>query len=227
MQAVILAAGEGRRLRPLTLEMPKALVSVAGRPILEHIIDALPKAIDEILIVVGYKADMIKQYFDNSYKGRSIRYVQQWMPVGTAHALSMVEPLLRDERFLLTLGDDIHGAQGFEDALAHPLSILAATHPEPSKFGVIELNPDHTLARIVEKPAVPPTNLISTGAMVLDKRIFNYEAARHETGEYYLTHPLGLLAQEHSIMVVEQDVWIPVGYPEDIRIAEERLARTR
>lgn len=223
MQAVILAAGEGTRMRPLTLERPKPLILIASRPILEHIIGALPEEVDEIILVIGYKGDMIKKHFGDSYKGRRIKYVHQWMPAGTAHALSMAEPLLKDERFFLLNADDLHGAKAFEAMLAYPLALLAATHPEPSKFGVIELNADHTLASITEKPETPTGNLISTGAMMLDKRIFQYETVRHESGEYYMTYPLGLFAREHPIMVVEQDLWIPVGCPGDIKTAEQKL----
>ncbi len=224
MQAVILAAGEGKRMRPLTLELPKPLVLVAGRPILEHIIDALPEGVDEIILVVGYKAEMIREYFGESYKGRRIRYAHQWMPAGTAHALSMTEPLLHDDRFILMNADDLHGTRALREALSHPLSILVAEHTEPSKFGVVEVGANNTLRTIVEKPAAPPSNLISTGAMVLDKRIFTYEAARHESGEYYMTYPLNLFAKDHPIRVVTQDFWIPVGSPEDIAVAEARLA---
>lgn len=223
MQAVILAAGEGKRMQPLTFERPKPLVIVAGRPILEYIIDALPSEVDEIILVVGYKGDMIREHFGNAYKGRSIRYVHQWMPAGTAHALSMAEPLLRDERFIFMNGDDLHGTGAFNEALAYPLALLASEHENPSKFGVIELNEGGTLANIIEKPKVPPSDLISTGAMILDKRIFNYEAARHESGEYYMTHPLSLFAKEHPIQVITQDFWVPIGSPEDIVIAEEAL----
>lgn len=210
-------------MQPLTFERPKPLVLVAGRPILEYIIDALPDEVDEIILVVGYKADMIRKHFGDSYNGRSIRYVHQWMPAGTAHALSMAEPLLRDERFIFMNGDDLHGTHAFDKALAYPLALLASEHENPSKFGVIELHADGTLASIIEKPAVPSSNLISTGAMILDKRIFNYEAVRHESGEYYMTHPLGLFAKEHPIQVVTQDFWVPIGCPEDIVIAEEAL----
>ena len=66
-------------------------------------------------------------------------------------------------------------------------------------------------------------NLVSTGAMVLDDRLFGYEAERHANGEYYMTNPLGKLAKEHPVRVVEQDFWIPLGYPEDIPKAEEVL----
>jgi len=219
-----MAAGEGKRMRPLTLERPKPLVSVAGRPLLEHIIDALPREIDEIILIVGYKGDMLKRHFGDSYGGRRIRYVHQWMPAGTAHALSMAEPLLYDERFILMNADDLHGTCALAEALSHPLAILVSEHSEPSKFGVIELNADGTLRSIVEKPDVPSTNLISTGAMVLDKRIFGFEAVRHESGEYYMTSPLNLFASDHPVVVIEQDFWVPVGCPDDIAIAERRLS---
>ncbi|MSU74178.1 nucleotidyltransferase family protein [Candidatus Kaiserbacteria bacterium] len=225
MQAVILAAGEGRRMRPLTLERPKPLVLIAGRPLLEHIIDALPEEVDEIILVVGYKSEMIRQHFGNSYKGRTITYVFQWMAAGTAHALSMTAPLLHDDRFIMMNADDLHGTEAFTKALQYPLALLAATHTDPSKFGVLELNADHTLANIIEKPTVPPSNLVNTGAMIIDKRIFNYEAVRHESGEYYMTYPLSLFAKECPITVIEQDFWIPVGSPSDIALAEEALKR--
>ena len=210
-------------MRPLTLEVPKPLVLIAGRPLLEHIIDALPAEVNEIILVVGYKAEMIKKHFGNLYKGRTIRYVLHWMPAGTAHALSMTAPLLRDGRFIMLNADDLHGKEAFVEALRYPLAILAATHEDPSKFGVIELKGDHTLASIIEKPENPPSNLISTGAMVLDKRIFNYEAVRHPSGEYYMTSPLNLFAKEFPIQVVEQKFWVPVGSPSDIAIAEQKL----
>lgn len=223
MQAVILAAGEGKRMRPLTLDRPKPLVLVAGRPIVEHIIDALPEEVDQVILVVGYKADMIKRHFGDSFNGRRIRYVHQWMPVGTAHALGMAEPLLAEGRFMLLNADDLHGTDALSESLTYPLALVATTHADPSRFGVLELNEDGTLASIIEKPEMPSSNLISTGAMVLDTRIFSYEAARHENGEYFMTHPLNLFAKEHPIQVVEQEFWIPIGYPEDIATAEERL----
>ncbi len=222
MQAVILVAGEGTRMRPLTLEKPKPLIEVAGKPILEHIMDALPSEVDEIILVVGYKAEMIMERYGDSYKGIPIRYVHQWMPAGTAHALSIARPFLNG-RFLFMYGDDIHGKEALAEIVKHPLGILAARHDDPSKFGVIERREDGTLLQIVEKPKNPTSNLINPGGIVLDDRIFNYPAPRHETGEYYLTDPIGAFAKDYSMMVVEQPLWIPVGYPEDIAKAEAIL----
>ncbi len=223
MQAVILAAGEGKRMRPLTLTRPKPMIEVSGKPLLARIIDALPSEIKKVIIVVGYKGEMIRDYFGEKYGGRRIKYVEQLEPLGTGHALHLARPFIRG-RFLFMFADDLHGPEDLREALNHPLAILAARHPEPTRFGVIETGPDGRLFAIEEKPATPKTNLVSTGAMVLDDRIFDYELVRHENGEYYLTNPLSELAQEHPVMVVEQGFWVPLAYPEDVKEAERILA---
>lgn len=222
MQAVILAAGEGKRMLPLTLERPKPLVTVLGKPLIEYTLDVLPDEVDEVIMVVGYKAPMIMAHLGDTYNGKTIRYVHQWMAAGTAHALSLARPFLSG-KFLLLYADDILGADAIREAITHPLALLAAPHEDPRKFGVITLNEDGSLAEIVEKPEVPASNFVSTGATVLDERLFAYPAVRHESGEYYMTSPLALLAQDHPVAVIEQPVWIPVGSPEDVLAAETRL----
>lgn len=210
-------------MRPLTLTRPKPLIEVAGKSLIEHVLDALPKDIDEAIIVIGYKGDMIRQHLGDSYKGIPLRYVHQWMQAGTAHALSLARPFLTG-RFLLLNADDILGPEAIQEAVKHPLSIMAVKHDEPHKFGVIKTRDDGTMESIIEKPQEFIGNLISTGAMVLDDTLFNYEAAKHEaSGEYFMTHPLGLLAADQPIRVVEQSLWIPVGFPEDIAKAEQTL----
>src|SRR3989344_7915186 len=112
MQAVILAAGEGKRLRPLTLDRPKPMIELLGKPILEHTIENLPSAINELVIVVGYKSEKIKNHFGNNWKGRSIVYVEQNMPpTGTAHALFTARRALKPGRFLSLMGDNISGGK--------------------------------------------------------------------------------------------------------------------
>lgn len=217
-----MAAGKGVRMLPLTLERPKPLVEVAGTPLIEHVLRALPQEIDEVIIVVGYKAQMIIDYLGDTFEGKKLRYVHQWMPAGTAHALSLARPFLNG-RFLLMNTDDIMGKEALEEAISHPLSILVSPHEHPEKFGVVKVRENGTLEEIQEKPEHPATNLVSTGSMVLDMHIFDYEATRHSSGEYYMTTPLEEMAKEHDFMVVTQPLWIPVGCPEDIPIAEARL----
>lgn len=223
MQAVIMAAGEGKRMRPLTLERPKPLIEVAGKPILVHVLDALPSEVTEIIVVVGYKHTMIEDYIGSSYKGRPVTFVRQWMPAGTAHALSVALPFIRG-RFLLMNADDIHGPEALKEAVSHPRSIVVAESERPETMGVVSVAPDGTLAGIVEKPEKPEGNLVSTGAMVLDPGLFEYEALRHISGEYFMVDPLALYAKDHPMTVVRQPLWIPVGTPGDIAAAEQRLA---
>jgi len=226
MQAVIMAAGEGKRMRPLTETRPKPLIEVAGKPIIVHVLDALPKEITEVVIVVGYKHKMVEEFLGSSYKGLPVTFVRQWMPAGTAHALSVALPFIKG-RFLLMNADDIHGPEALAEAVSHPRSILVAESAHPETMGVVQVAADGTLEGIIEKPEKPVGNLVSTGAMVLDKELFEYEALRHISGEYFMTDPLALYAKDHPMTVVRQGLWIPVGTPADIEVAEKRLIEGR
>jgi NDP-sugar pyrophosphorylase family protein len=95
MQCVILAAGNGKRLRPLTEDKPKQLVQVHGKPLIDYIVEALPSSIDELIIVVGYKGDMIREYCGTTFHGKSVQYVEQPVAEGTAKALWLCKDLLR------------------------------------------------------------------------------------------------------------------------------------
>ena len=89
------------------------------------------------------------------------------------------------------------------------------------------LHAEGVLQSFEEKPEIPKSDLVSTGAMVLDERVFAYPAPRHDNGEYYLTSQVAALAEDAPVHVVRQDVWIPVGCPEDISIAERLLQQAR
>ena len=209
-------------MRPLPLSVPKPLVTVAGKPILTHILDALPKEISEVVLVVGYKKEMIVEAFGSSYKGRKITYVVQEKVEGTLKALELARPHISG-KFLVMNADDIHGPDALSTALTHPLALIVSPHPEPEKFGVVRLSEKGTLLEILEKPEHPPTNLVSTGAMVLDERIFAYQVPVSGVGEFFLPDALQMLARDTEVAIVEQSLWIPLGRPEDIPKAEEQL----
>lgn len=224
MKAIILAAGEGVRMRPLTLERPKPLLKIKGRVILEHIVSRLPHSVDELILVVGYLGGHIKSHCGTNFLGRKVSYVHQENKLGTFHALKLCESYVKDkERFLMLYADDIHDREGIENCLKHERSILVAEAEDPRKFGVIKLNKDRSIAEIIEKPENPPSNLVSTGVMVLDANIFKYEADLHSSGEYYLTSALNKMAKDHKIFAVKSTQWIPIGCPEDLLRAEKIL----
>ena len=220
MQCVILAAGEGTRMRPLTLTMPKPLVPVCGVPLIEHIVRPLPAIIDELIIVIGYKGEMIREYCGTEFHGKKVTYVQQENPkAGTADALMYAHGIAK-EKFLVLYADDIHGAPALAEVVMKEAGMLAARSETPEKFGVLVLNEDGSLREIVEKPLVPPSNYVNIGGFVVTEEIFAIHTALSSSGEYYLTDTVTEYAKTHPVTVVEQAVWIPVGCPEDIPKAE-------
>ncbi|OGG61197.1 hypothetical protein A3C87_03550 [Candidatus Kaiserbacteria bacterium RIFCSPHIGHO2_02_FULL_49_34] len=225
MKCVILAAGKGTRLMPLTEHVPKPLVQLAGKALLDHIVEALPSAVDELIIVHGHMGEQIEAYCGEVFHGRPVTYVQQEEQNGTAKALWLCRSLLRG-RFLFLFADDLHASEDISRAVSYRRAILTASSNTPERFGVVVRNPDGTLAEIVEKPSHPPSNLVSSGVMVLDDRIFLFEPERPIKGEYYLTEVIERYAQEFPIAVVEEHGWIPIGYPEDITRAEKKLIST-
>ena len=222
MQCVILAAGLGKRMRPLTEERPKPLVDVCGKPLLTHIIEALPSSVDELIIVTGYKGEMIREYYGMEFLGRRIQYIQQTEQNGTAKALWLCKEMIKG-RFLFLFADDIHGKADIARATSYTRSLLVASVPNPEAFGIVVRNPDGTLGLMIEKPEHAPSNCASTGAMVLDEHIFEFEPQTTVKGEYYLTEVIERYAQKFPVAVVEQTLWIPVATPEDVKKAEVLL----
>lgn len=222
MQCVILAAGMGKRLRPLTDNTPKPLVRVGGKTLLDHIVESLPSAIDELIIVTGYLEEQIRAHCGDFFHGKKVTYVHQAEQKGTGHALWLCKDLIKG-RFLFMFADDLHGAQDIARATSYTRSMLTFTTSTPERFGIVVRHPDGTLAEIIEKPEHPPSNLASTGVMVLDDHIFDFELKVEKDGEFYLTDVIAEYAAKYPIAVVEQHLWIPIGYPEDIDKAEKIL----
>lgn len=222
MQCVILAAGKGSRLRPLTDEKPKPLVEVCGKPLLDHIVSAFPSSITELIIVTGYKGEMIREYCGEVFHGRSVTYVTQEEINGPAQALWLCKDLIKG-RFLFMFADDIHGKDDLARAVSYTRSILATTSETPERFGVLVRNPDGTIAQMKEKPEFPQSNLVATGPMVLDTNIFNYPPEAPINDEYFMPEIIMRYKADYPIAVVEENLWLAIGYPEDIDRAEKYL----
>lgn len=223
MQCVILAAGKGTRLRPLTENCPKPLVEVGGKTLLDHIVGALPSSVDELIIVTGYLGEMIENYCGTEFHGRKVTYVTQKEQNGTAPALWLCKDLIKG-RFLFLFADDIHGKDDLARATSFSRSMLVASVPNPEKFGIVVRKPDGTLDQMIEKPEHAPSNCASTGAMVLDTNIFDYEPQTAVKGEFYLTEVIERYAKNFPIAVVEQNTWIPIANIDDVERANKLLA---
>lgn len=226
MQCVILAAGKGKRMLPLTETAPKPLLKVCDVTLLDHIVQSLPSAVTEIILVVGYKGDMIRAHCGDLFHGRKVQYVEQVEQKGTAHALWLCREYLRG-RFLFMFADDLHAATDLERAMSFDRALLVYHTDTPERFGIVLRHPDGTLASIVEKPKEPPSNLASTGVMVLDMYIFDFPLTIETNGEYYLTDIITEYRKQYPIMVVEESQWIAIGYPEDLAKAEAIICENK
>jgi bifunctional UDP-N-acetylglucosamine pyrophosphorylase/glucosamine-1-phosphate N-acetyltransferase len=207
----------------LTDTLPKPLIPVCGKPILEHIVEALPIEVDELILVVGYRKEQIEAYCGTNFKGRKVTYVhQENFMGGTGEALMLTKPFVSG-KFLFMYGDDIHGARVLAEAVHAEHAILSAESKTPERFGVLMLKDDGTLKSIIEKPEHPQSNRINIGGYVLTPAIFDCEVARNQNGELYATDMFTLYAEQFPVKVFTQDLWIPIGYPEHIAEAEKIL----
>ncbi|TYL39310.1 UTP--glucose-1-phosphate uridylyltransferase [Natronococcus pandeyae] len=202
MQGVVPAAGEGTRLRPLTDEQPKGLVTVDEQPLLTHVFETLLEAgVDELVVVVGYRKAQIVDHYGDAYRGVPITYVHQREQLGLGHAISLVEPHV-DGPFVVLNGDNVFGGsiapavERFETTEADLVLLCEEVDRETARAtGVVDVD-DGAVTEIVEKPAEPPSRLVTTGCYVLPTEIFHALelAAPSERGEYELSEAVGLLA---------------------------------
>ena len=209
-------------MKPITLYKPKPMVEVLGKPLIEHIVSRLPQEVTELIIVVGYKGEQIVNFCGKEFYDRPVRYIWQKEAQGTARALELVRPYLKG-RFMVLYADDIHGAEDLQELVKHDLSLLVYRHEHPERFGVVTVNNEGIVTELVEKPEIPKSNLVSTGPVVLDERIFNFRPVLQK-GEYFLASQIGKRVQVHAMHAVPQKLWLPIGYPEDIVAAETVLA---
>ena len=223
MQCVLICAGKGTRMRPLTNGTPKPLIEVCGKTILDHIVEALPREIDELILVIGYKKEQIKAHCGDTFHGRKVIYVEQEdYAGGTGDALMCAKDAVRD-KFLFMYADDIHGADALAKVVQEDHAMLCMHSDTPELFGVLVQNEDGTLKEIIEKPKNPPSNLVNIGGFVVTKDIFSYEVAVSDSGELYATDMITMYAKDYPVRMVEQDVWMPIGYPDHIPQAETNL----
>jgi bifunctional UDP-N-acetylglucosamine pyrophosphorylase/glucosamine-1-phosphate N-acetyltransferase len=211
MDAIILAAGLGTRLRPHTLTTPKPLLPVAGRPILDWALGALPPAVDRVLVVVNYLGDQIDAYLQTQRHFAEREVVRQEVPRGTGDALRTCRDRLRSDRFLVLNGDDLYGAADLADLASRPAGLLVHSVDEPRRFGIVFRKPDGSLEKLVEKPDLDGRELANTGAYVFPSEVFDTELKVSTRGEYEITDYVTALAARRKVDVVQTRFWLPIG----------------
>jgi bifunctional UDP-N-acetylglucosamine pyrophosphorylase/glucosamine-1-phosphate N-acetyltransferase len=211
MDAIILAAGLGTRLRPHTLTTPKPLLPVQGRPILDWALAALPAEIDRVAVVVHYLPEQVEQYLRQQTHFKHWTTVLQKQPRGTGDALRSCRDEIHSDRLLVVNGDDLYGAADLAELVRHPCGFLVRPVDEPRRFGIAFPRPDGTLERLVEKPDLDGRQLANTGAYLFPRSVFDIEIQLSPRGEYEITDYVSAVAAAQPFHVVQANFWLPIG----------------
>lgn len=235
MKAVILAAGEGTRLRPRTADRPKPLVEVGGKPILTHCFETIRDlGIEEAVVVVGYKAERIRERYGRSFADVDVSYATQTERDGLAHAVLAARAHVERD-FVVMNGDNVYDANLGAAIERHRTTDADVTFPveevsrERARQGAVcELDEDGTVTGLVEKPETPPSTVVPTAFYVLPPEIF--PACRivrpSPRGEYELPDAIDLLIHAgYAVETVPFEGWkININTGGDVERAERRLA---
>lgn len=222
--AIIPVAGIGSRLRPHTHTQPKALIPVAGKPIVAHIIDKLIAAgIQDFIFVVGYLGDKIEKYISTHYPDQHMRFVIQTSGKGIGHAIYLTKELAEEyNELLIVLGDTIFETQ-LDKVFASPYSTLGVKKvDDPRLFGVAELSQDKKIVRLIEKPPIPKSNLALIGVYFIreldalfDALAYNIEHKIKTQGEYHLTDALMKMIDQGVVFkTFDVESWFDCGKKE-------------
>lgn len=225
MQAVILAAGKGTRMEPLTLTRPKVLLEVAGRTMLEHNLEQLEGLVSEVLIVVGYKGEMIRKKIGDNFKGMKISYVWQREQNGPGGALMLCAKKLKD-KFIVLNGDDFYSVKDIKRCLKYDYCVMGAKVKSPEKWGIFTVK-NRKVADFIEKSRTVESRWANIGIYIFDTGVFNYKLKKSKRNEYEITDYILHLIKDNKEVNFEvvADYWLPIGYPWHILEANEFFLR--
>ena len=224
---IVLAAGEGTRLRPLTANRPKTMLPAADRPVLEHVLDVLVECgFETIHLVVGYRQERVQEHFGHRYRDVPISYVKQEKQLGSAHALGQAADST-EEPVLVLNGDRVIDERIVEDVLdgfdgGPALAVLE--HPTPSEYGAVRVDGPE-LAELVEKPDTEEFRLINAGVYAFGESVFDaIERTPRKDGELQLPDVIATLMDEGPVQAVQTGgLWVDATYPWDLLFLTREL----
>lgn len=215
MQAVIMAAGKSTRTWPLTLTRPKPLLPVMGKALLEHQLKSLEGYVDEVIVIVGFLGDMIRESFGAQFGSIRLVYVEQKEQRGTGHAVLQTAEAVKGP-FLVLNGDDLYDPADLRLLASRPNAALAQEVDDPERFGIFDIDENNRVLSLIEKPENPPSNLANMGAYSFTPEIFTRleKVQPSPRGEIELTDAVHATAVEDSFHVIHtQGYYLSIGYP--------------
>lgn len=215
IQAVIMAAGKSTRTWPLTLTKPKPLLKVMNKEIIKHNLEALQGLVGEVIIIVGFKKEMIIEEIGHKYGKLKIRYAEQKTQLGTGHALKYVEKLIKG-KFIVMGGDDIFSKKDIKACLRHKYAVLGCKVEDPGRFGVFVVK-GKEVKKVVEKPKKFVSGIANAGLYVFDKSVFKFKLRKSQRGEYEIIDYINALIKKERVVCENvKGRWLSVGYPWDL-----------
>lgn len=227
MKAIILAAGEGSRMRPLTYTRPKVMLPIANKPILEHLlIEARKAGIGEFIFVVGYHDEQVRDYFGSGDKwGVNIGYSSQRRQWGTADALKTAKGLV-DGNFLVINGDIIANQEDIKSLISNSDNTVSVIEVKDTRdLGVVEIS-QGKVVHIYEKAEKPPSHMANAGLYLFTPDIFDAisQTLKSPRGEYEITDSLQLMIEQgHDVSYQEISYWLDLSFPWDLLPANQSL----
>ncbi len=218
MQAVLMAAGKSTRTYPLTLERPKPLLPLVGKTLLQRNLDEMVGLVDEVVIVVGYRADMIRGEMGEEYRGIRITYCEQVQQLGTGHAVLQAKPYIHGP-FLALNGDDLYQRVDLERLARYDYAALVRKVADPSLYGVCKTDDKGRIVDLIEKPKTFVGDLANVGCYKLQPEFFEVleNTPVSERGEIEITSAVAAVARTRPFFVVEMEgYWLPTGYGWDL-----------
>lgn len=224
MDGIILAGGEGTRMRPLTLATPKPLLPLQNRPILEWSLMSLRGIVDRVLIVAHYLKAQIADFMARQTLFADYALVEQLpRPLGTGHALQCCRDRLQSDEFLVINGDDLFSQSALRELSRQAYGILSTQRQDYERYGVIVRNAAGDFQAIDEKPprgryAAPSP--CSSGAYKFRADVFAYSLEETARGEYEISDYMTAAARDHAVAVVDSPFWLPIGDPAALEAAQ-------
>jgi UDP-N-acetylglucosamine diphosphorylase/glucosamine-1-phosphate N-acetyltransferase len=226
MKCVILAAGEGKRMHPLSYTRPKVMLPIAGKPILEwNLLNARAAGVKEFIFIVGFKSEMVREYFGDGKPWKvKIMYVNQGKAMGTAHAIGTVEPFVTD--CIVLCGDTIFGSHDIKKIAEKGTKIGLVKIDNATEYGIVELKVGHVV-KIYEKMEQPSSNVINAGIYHFNKQIFDCirKTEKSLRGEIEITDSINMLVRTTPMEGVFLREWRDVVYPWHLLDANEEIVK--
>jgi len=221
MQAILLAAGKSTRTFPLTITKPKPLLKVANKTIIEHNLEQLQGLVEEAIVVIGYKGEMIKEKVGEKFGNIRIKYIEQEEQNGNGKAVLLAKEHIND-RFIVMNSDDIFSKKDIEKCLRHKYCILVKEVLDLTRFGEVIIKEDYVVD-FKEKPKTKKLGYANTGFLVMDKEVFTHVLKKSERGEYEIVDYLAYLMKKGEKINYEgvSDYWFAITYPWSLLDANE------